>query len=227
MGDMEYFLAFQHVVLPIAYEYNPELVLISAGFDACIGDPLGGYKVTPEAYGYFTHWLSSLANGRVILCLEGGYNTNSISYAMTMCTKTLLGDPLPSLHFSGHKFVNHNSIETLQNVISVQQKYWKCLRFLKKLPDFIMNPPAKENKILNEAFTNLTITLNDSDRKEKLNVSSETSSNDHNDGEPQPGPSGTQTKPKTLSEFIEENMEVNKIKNYYKIILLIIIVYRL
>lgn len=42
MGDAEYLAAFQQVVMPIAYQYNPELILVSAGFDACIGDPLGG-----------------------------------------------------------------------------------------------------------------------------------------------------------------------------------------
>lgn len=44
MGDTEYALAFYNIVLPIAYEYNPELVLVSAGFDAARGDPLGGCK---------------------------------------------------------------------------------------------------------------------------------------------------------------------------------------
>lgn len=42
MGNAEYVAAFQHIVLPIAYQYAPELVLISAGFDAAVGDPLGG-----------------------------------------------------------------------------------------------------------------------------------------------------------------------------------------
>lgn len=42
MGDAEYIAAFQQAVMPIAYQFNPELVLISAGFDACVGDPLGG-----------------------------------------------------------------------------------------------------------------------------------------------------------------------------------------
>lgn len=42
MGDAEYVAAFQQVVMPIAYQFNPELILVSAGFDACIGDPLGG-----------------------------------------------------------------------------------------------------------------------------------------------------------------------------------------
>lgn len=42
MGDAEYIAAFQQIIMPIAYQFNPELVLVSAGFDACIGDPLGG-----------------------------------------------------------------------------------------------------------------------------------------------------------------------------------------
>lgn len=42
MGDAEYLSAMCSVVLPVAYEYGPQLVLVSAGFDAAVGDPLGG-----------------------------------------------------------------------------------------------------------------------------------------------------------------------------------------
>jgi histone deacetylase 6 len=42
MGDAEYLAAFLQVVLPVAYQFNPQLVLISAGFDAAVDDPLGG-----------------------------------------------------------------------------------------------------------------------------------------------------------------------------------------
>lgn len=61
-------------------QFNPGLVLVSAGFDAARGDPLGGYQVTPEGYAHLTHMLMSLAAGRVLLILEvsgdvigGGY----------------------------------------------------------------------------------------------------------------------------------------------------------
>lgn len=155
MGDQEYSAVFQQIILPIAYEFDPELVLVSAGFDAAIGDPLGGCKVTPEAYGYFTHWLSSLANGRVIICLEGGYNVNSISYAMTLCTKSLLGDPLPPLHLSSrYNGPNAACVDTIRNVLSVQEKFWKCLRFSKKLPEF--NSAAIEPDF-NSAFSKLNM----------------------------------------------------------------------
>lgn len=42
MGDGDYMAAMVEVILPIAYQFNPELVLVSAGFDAAVGDPLGG-----------------------------------------------------------------------------------------------------------------------------------------------------------------------------------------
>lgn len=136
MTDLEYIMAMQQIVLPIAYEFNPELVLVSAGFDAAVGDPLGGCKVSPEGFGLFTHWLSGLANGRIILCLEGGYNINSVAYSMVMCAKALLGDPVPTLSINKNKTVAFESCtETLRNVITVHSKYWKALQFGKKLPD--------------------------------------------------------------------------------------------
>lgn len=135
MDGSDYIATFERVIMPIAYEFNPELVLVSVGFDEVIDQSANHYHVTPEAYGYFTHWLSSLANGKIILCFEGGYNVNSISHAMTLCTKALLGDPLPMLATDG-KELSANCIETIQHVWSVQQKHWKCLKFNKKLPSF-------------------------------------------------------------------------------------------
>ncbi|CAL1542444.1 unnamed protein product [Lymnaea stagnalis] len=97
MGDAEYILAFTQIIMPIAYQYAPELVIISAGFDSATGDPLGGYSVTPAGYAHMTHMLMGLANGRVVLALEGGYNLRSIAESMAACTSVLLGDQCPAL----------------------------------------------------------------------------------------------------------------------------------
>ncbi|KAL0119653.1 hypothetical protein PUN28_007827 [Cardiocondyla obscurior] len=132
MGDAEYIAAFQQIVMPIAYQFNPELILISAGFDACIGDTLGGCLVSPELYGHLTHWLSSLANGRIILSLEGGYNINSISHAMTMCTKALLGDPLPML--DPNLIPCTSAINSINNVLKTHKKFWPNLQYGMSLP---------------------------------------------------------------------------------------------
>ncbi|XP_075221474.1 histone deacetylase 6 isoform X2 [Lycorma delicatula] len=132
MGTAEYFAAFHQIVLPIAYEYNPELVIISAGFDAAVGDPLGGCNVSPEAYAHLTHWLMPLASGRLILSLEGGYNVRSISYAMTMCTKALLGDPLPLIDPGLSTCLS--AINSIREVIQVHSEFWQIRRFNKALP---------------------------------------------------------------------------------------------
>lgn len=132
MNESDCIAIFHRIIMPIAYEFNPELVLVSVGFDQVIGDSVSHHHVTPEAYGYFTHWLSSLANGKIILCFEGGYNVNSIAHVMIVCTKALLGDPLPMLT-TGEKELNASSI---QHVWSVHQTHWKSLKFNKKLPAF-------------------------------------------------------------------------------------------
>ena len=44
-GDPEYLMAFFNIVLPVALEFDPQLILVSAGFDAGVGDPVCGYEV--------------------------------------------------------------------------------------------------------------------------------------------------------------------------------------
>uniref|UniRef100_A0A673GYI4 Protein deacetylase HDAC6 n=1 Tax=Sinocyclocheilus rhinocerous TaxID=307959 RepID=A0A673GYI4_9TELE len=126
MGDPEYLAAFHHIVMPIAREFAPELVLVSAGFDAARGDPLGGYQVTPEGYAHLTHQLMSLAAGRVLVILEGGYNLTSISESMSMCTSMLLGDSPPPLdHLPPPKT---NATVTINNVLRAFSPFWSSLR---------------------------------------------------------------------------------------------------
>uniref|UniRef100_A0A671XFY2 Protein deacetylase HDAC6 n=1 Tax=Sparus aurata TaxID=8175 RepID=A0A671XFY2_SPAAU len=131
MGDSDYLAAFHHVVMPIATEFNPGLVLVSAGFDAARGDPLGGYNVTPEGYAHLTHLLMSLAGGRVLLILEGGYNLTSISDSMAMCTSVLLGDSPPSL-MTPLPPPHRSAVATINEVIRQHAPYWRSLRIHRK-----------------------------------------------------------------------------------------------
>nr|XP_046470327.1 histone deacetylase 6 isoform X2 [Neodiprion pinetum] len=149
MGDPEYIASFQQVIMPIAYQFNPELILVSAGFDACIGDPLGGCNVSPEVYGHLTHSLSSLANGRVILSLEGGYNVSSISYASLMCTKALLGDPLVMIDLQQPPC--SSAINSINNVLRTHKQYWPNLMFQKSLPKENVLPKLKTTTSRNKS----------------------------------------------------------------------------
>ncbi|XP_015683147.1 histone deacetylase 5, partial [Protobothrops mucrosquamatus] len=93
IGDVEYLTAFRTVVMPIAHEFSPDMVLVSAGFDAVEGhlSPLGGYSVTAKCFGHLTKQLMDLADGRVVLALEGGHDLTAICDASEACVSALLG----------------------------------------------------------------------------------------------------------------------------------------
>uniref|UniRef100_A0A671KXR3 Histone deacetylase n=1 Tax=Sinocyclocheilus anshuiensis TaxID=1608454 RepID=A0A671KXR3_9TELE len=93
MGDAEYLAAFRMVVMPIAQEFSPDVVLVSSGFDAAEGHPapLGGYRVTAKCFGFLTRQLMALAGGRVVLALEGGHDLTAICDASEACVSALLG----------------------------------------------------------------------------------------------------------------------------------------
>ncbi|OZJ01962.1 hypothetical protein BZG36_05129 [Bifiguratus adelaidae] len=124
MGDGDYIHAFQRVVMPIAYEFDPDLVVISAGFDAAAGDPLGGCFVTPAGYAHMTHMLMALAGGKVAIVLEGGYNLHAISTSALACMRVLLGDPLP--RFPHPLLPSRSASETVLDVMKIQSRYWAC-----------------------------------------------------------------------------------------------------
>jgi acetoin utilization deacetylase AcuC-like enzyme len=97
MGDAEYVEAFETIVMPVARQFAPSLVLVSAGFDAAMGDPLGQMNITPAGFATMTAHLMTIADGRCILALEGGYNCAVISRATEACLSTLLGECPPKL----------------------------------------------------------------------------------------------------------------------------------
>lgn len=123
MGDAEYLAAFRTVVMPIARAFEPDLVLVSAGFDAAGGHPapLGGYNVSPACFGRMTQMLMSLADGKVVLALEGGYDLAAICDSAQECVRALLADePTPITHEELTRTPCQNAIDTLQKTIAIQ-----------------------------------------------------------------------------------------------------------
>eukprot|EP01063_Lacrimia_lanifica_P011308 TRINITY_DN18119_c0_g1_i1.p1 TRINITY_DN18119_c0_g1~~TRINITY_DN18119_c0_g1_i1.p1 ORF type:complete len:693 (+),score=160.07 TRINITY_DN18119_c0_g1_i1:108-2186(+) len=94
VGDDAYKAAFEYIVMPIAHEFNPDLVFISAGFDAGAGDPLGECRVSPDGFRYMTRKLLNLADGRCVVALEGGYSLDTISACSCAVLSTLQTDGL-------------------------------------------------------------------------------------------------------------------------------------
>uniref|UniRef100_A0A3B4ALV7 Histone deacetylase n=1 Tax=Periophthalmus magnuspinnatus TaxID=409849 RepID=A0A3B4ALV7_9GOBI len=130
MGDAEYIAAFRTVVMPIAQEFSPDVVLVSSGFDAAEGNPapLGGYKVSAKCFGFLTRQLMALAGGRVVLALEGGHDLTAICDASEACVGALLGLQEPLSEEVLMQKPNANAVRSLQTIIQIQSQYWQSLK---------------------------------------------------------------------------------------------------
>ncbi|NWV92572.1 HDA10 deacetylase, partial [Machaerirhynchus nigripectus] len=127
MGNSDYLAAFFHVLLPMAFEFDPELVIVSSGYDSGIGDPEGQMNATPEVFAHLTHFLMQLANGKLCVILEGGYHLKSLGESVCMTVKTLLGDPVPQI--TGEMAPCLSAVESIQNVRAAHKPYWKWLAY--------------------------------------------------------------------------------------------------
>jgi acetoin utilization deacetylase AcuC-like enzyme len=90
-GDKDYFVAFQDILPALVSNFNPDIVLVSAGYDLHANDPLAGIRVTNEGIRNIVRGiLSSKKNVPYIFCLEGGYNLASLSESVFITLKELL-----------------------------------------------------------------------------------------------------------------------------------------
>jgi acetoin utilization deacetylase AcuC-like enzyme len=81
--EKDYLDAFQAQILPALHRFQPQLLMISAGFDAHADDPLAGIKLTEESYRRLTELLLEISekycDGRIVSVLEGGYNLEALA----------------------------------------------------------------------------------------------------------------------------------------------------
>jgi acetoin utilization deacetylase AcuC-like enzyme len=99
MNDGDYALLFDAVLVPLAESFAPQLVLVSAGFDAHRDDPLGGMQLTERGFarlcGIVRGIASRHAGGRLALILEGGYDLGALSRSVHACLEVLAGTAAP------------------------------------------------------------------------------------------------------------------------------------
>lgn len=95
-GREEVVGAFRELLLPALHKFQPDLILISAGFDSRIGDPLGHFTLEDEDFADLTRLMldaaTTSARGRVISVLEGGYNLEGLASAANAHVEALLGE---------------------------------------------------------------------------------------------------------------------------------------
>jgi acetoin utilization deacetylase AcuC-like enzyme len=116
----------------VAIEFNPQMILVSAGFDTYEGDPLGGMQVTPAGFAGMTRSVMEIAeaccDGKVVMTLEGGYDVQGQSISVKGVLKELSG--LSKTDVS--KLLGKGDDRILETVVKrateTQHRYWKKLR---------------------------------------------------------------------------------------------------
>eukprot|EP01018_Ginkgo_biloba_P018894 Gb_18915 [translate_table: standard] len=95
-GDQAMSAVFDEVIVPAAQRFKPEMILVSAGYDAHVLDPLAGLQFTTGTYYKLASYIKQLAHdlcgGRCVFFLEGGYDLRSLSYSVADTFRAFLGE---------------------------------------------------------------------------------------------------------------------------------------
>lgn len=125
-GDFEYFKIFRDVLQPLAREFKPQFILVSAGFDTYFQDPLGSMQVTPEGYGRLTRQLLDTADevcgGRLAITLEGGYALDGMRDGTKMVLQELSGKNTTPLLSDDQPTMD----AVIKRVKEVHREKWPC-----------------------------------------------------------------------------------------------------
>jgi acetoin utilization deacetylase AcuC-like enzyme len=96
-GDAEYVRAFEEVLIPVSERFKPQLILVSAGYDAHWADSIAGMQVSAPGYTKMATMLKKLAdelcNGRLVFALEGGYSLEALAISVDATINVLLDSP--------------------------------------------------------------------------------------------------------------------------------------
>ncbi|MBU1904553.1 MAG: histone deacetylase [Proteobacteria bacterium] len=130
-GNGEYRGVFKRVLEPIALEFKPDLVLVSAGFDIYEGDPLGGMHVTPAGFAGLTRSIMDIADqccgGKLVITLEGGYDLKGLKESVRAVLKEL-ADVSETRHHPLLTGVEQERVDRAVAMVSeVHGRFWKAL----------------------------------------------------------------------------------------------------
>lgn len=129
-GDRGYIYVFNEVLAPIATEFKPDFILISAGADAHFADPLGGMYLTAKGFGLLTNMVKMIAShackGRIVAALEGGYDLTGLSYSILSILNSLgdLNIDMKERSMSSNDELSDQVRNRVRDVRKVQAEYW-------------------------------------------------------------------------------------------------------
>src|SRR5699024_8585992 len=131
-GNAGYLEVFKEIIEPIADQFQPELIMLSAGQDASRFDPLGRMLITAEGYHQMTERLKSIAekycDGKLVACHEGGYSTAYVPFCTLRIIESLRGerssvpDPYDRGFDEGPFYQNQR--DAIDHVKAVHANYW-------------------------------------------------------------------------------------------------------
>ncbi len=128
LGDTEYLAAFEEIFRPIALQFEPEFVLVSAGFDAHRDDPLGGMRVTERGYAAMTSIVMEIARecaeGRCVAILEGGYNLDALASSVETVARTMGGVSSSSGTPDVGRSATDPVLDAMSPIRLVHSEYW-------------------------------------------------------------------------------------------------------
>jgi acetoin utilization deacetylase AcuC-like enzyme len=125
--DEDYQIAFSQVVLPVLRQFEPDLLIISAGFDAHERDPLGGMRLTTPAFAAMTSELRAIADeccrGRIVAAVEGGYDLHALAASLDGAIDSLSGGP-KSTRWPSSGIVSSRGDATVGAVRPILAPFW-------------------------------------------------------------------------------------------------------
>ncbi len=130
-GDAEFVALFERLLKPVALEFEPELILVSAGFDTHDKDPVGGMKMSPNGFAALTRILMDIAEicceSRLVLCLEGGYNIKALTDSVKAVLLEL-GDYRKSPVAEFASVADRKKVAyAVHRCVHVHSRFWKSL----------------------------------------------------------------------------------------------------
>ncbi len=128
MGDGDLLHMYAHVVDPIVRAWEPDLILVSAGFDTWHADPLGGLSVTEAGFTslftLFESWAAAHCPGRLVAALEGGYDPAGVVAGARSAIEVMAGARRASVDVSAP---SPAALETARRVAATLAPFWPSL----------------------------------------------------------------------------------------------------
>lgn len=128
LEDRAYASIFNELLAPIARQYRPEMIILSAGYDTHRDDPLGSMMVTGPGYSYMTKVLldlaSELCSNRFMACLEGGYSLNGLKEGVLATLAEMRGASILSDKMAMELSTAAYPIAALTETRMIAKRFW-------------------------------------------------------------------------------------------------------